>query len=175
MLFFFVFQEKIKFPIFLPQWPFSLFVGKACLSDRIFSEFFFACGLINLRGTFGNSFFTQKAAVWKTLPISVFHTAFWVKKEFLNVTRKLISAQAKKNSEKIRSLRQVFPTKRENGRSLSQKKWIFIYKIKGKIIVSVTVDPVAPLQNNTSQGQTFGKMKLKIKKRSKKKKTIVSL
>ena len=87
---------------------------------------------------FGNSFFTQKA-VWKTLLSSVFETVFWVKKEFPNVTHKLISPpqaktfsakirslwqvfsnlvsppQAKKNSGKIRSLRQVFATKGENG------------------------------------------------------------
>ena len=98
-----------KQPIFLSQWPFSLFVAKTCLSDRIFAEKFFACdGLINLWVTFGNSFFTQKA-VWKTLLSSVFETVFWVKKEFLNVTRKLISPrQAKKFSAKIRSLWQVF-------------------------------------------------------------------
>ena len=152
--FFFVFQEKIKFPIFLSQWPFSLFVAKTCLSDRIFPEFFFACGeltkfektchsdrifaenffacggLINLWVTFGNSFFTQKT-VTKTLLSNVFQTAFWVKKEFPNVTHKLISPpQAKKVSAKIRSLRQAFATKRK--RSLRQENWLFIYKNKWK-------------------------------------------
>ena len=52
-----------KQAIFLSQWPFSLFVGKTCLSNRIFSEMFFACGLINWRVTFGNSFFTQKSCL----------------------------------------------------------------------------------------------------------------
>ena len=101
---------------------------------------------------------------------SVFQTGFWVKKEFSNVTHKLISPpQAKKFSAKIRSLRQVFETKRK--RSLRQENWLFIYKKNGKIIVSVTVNSVASLQRNMSQWQTFGEMKLKIKK-TKKKKTI---
>ena len=97
----FTVTETIIFPflfvnkqlIFLSQWPFSLFVAKTCLSDRIFTQNFFACGgLINFWVTFGNSFFTQKA-VWKTPPRngSVFETVFWVKREFPNVTRKLIS------------------------------------------------------------------------------------
>ena len=123
---FFVFQEKIKFPIFLSQWPFSLFVGKTCLSDRIFPEKFFACsGLINLRVTFGNSFFTQKA-VWKTILSSLFQTAFWVKKEFPIVTRKLISLpQAKTFSGEIRSLRQVFPNlvSPPQAKTISGKIW----------------------------------------------------
>jgi hypothetical protein len=42
--FFFVFQEKIKFSIFLSIWPSSLFVAKTCLSDRIFPQIFVACG-----------------------------------------------------------------------------------------------------------------------------------
>jgi len=47
--------------IFLSEWPFSLFVEKTCLRDRISLEIVFACGgLINLRITFGNSFSTQK-------------------------------------------------------------------------------------------------------------------
>ena len=67
---------KINNLIFLSQWPFSLFVGKTCLSDRIFLEIFFTYGwLINLWVTFGNSFFTQKA-VWTTLLSSVFQTTF---------------------------------------------------------------------------------------------------
>ena len=185
--FFFVFQEKIKFPIFLSQWPFSLFVAKTCLSDRIFPEFFFACGgltkfektchsdrifaenffacggLINLRVTFGNSFFTQKH-VSKTLLSSVFQTGFWVKKEFPNVIYKLISPpQAKECSAKIRSLRQVFATKRKNGH-WDRKIGCLFTKKNGKIIVSVTANSVAPLQKNMSQWQTFGEMKLKIKK-----------
>ena len=62
-----------KQPIFLSQWPFSLF-AKICLSDRIFPENFFACGgLTNLWVTFRNYFFTQKT-VWKTLLSSVFDT-----------------------------------------------------------------------------------------------------
>ena len=130
-----------KQPIFLFQWPFSLFVGKTCISDSIFPEIFFACGgltkfkktchsdrifaetfsafsgLINLRVAFRNSFFSQKT-VSKTLPLlsGVFQTAFWVKKEFPNVTQKSISPpQATKNSAKIRLLRHVFGTNRENG------------------------------------------------------------
>ena len=85
-----------KQPILLSQWPFSLFVAKTCLSDRICAEYSFACGgLINLWITFRNSFFTQKA-VWKTLLSSFFETVFWVKKEFPNVTRKLISPPKRK-------------------------------------------------------------------------------
>ena len=169
-VFFFVFQEKIKFPIFLSQWPFSLFVAKTCLSDRIFPEFFFACGgLINLRVTFGNSFFTQKTAS-KTLLSSIFQTAFWAKKEFPNVIHKLISPpQAKKMFCKNTVAETSFRDE-ERKRSLRQENWLFIYKKKnGNIIVSVTVNSVAPLQKNMSQWQTFGEMKLKIKKTKKKK------
>ena len=69
-----------KQPIFLSQWPFSLFVAKTCLSDRIFSEIFFDCGgLTNLWVTFRNYFFTQKT-VWKTLLSSVFDTFLSQKK-----------------------------------------------------------------------------------------------
>ena len=178
-VFFFVFQEKIKFPIFLSQWPFSLFVAKTCLSDRIFPEFFFACGgltkfektchsdrifaekffacgrLINLRVTFGNSFFTQKT-LSNTLLSSVFQTAFWVKKEFPNVTHKLISSpQAKNFCVKIRSLRQVFATKRENGH-WDRKIGCLFTKKNGKIIVSVTVNSGAPLQKNVSVTHIWG-------------------
>ena len=42
-------------------------------------------------------------------------------------------------------------------------------KKNGKIIVSVTVNSVAPLQKKTSQWRTFGEMKLKIKKLKQKK------
>ena len=59
----------------------------------------------------------------------------------------------------------------ERKRSLRQKNWLFIYKKKWKDNVSVTVNSVAPLHKKTSQSQTFGEMKLKIKK-TKKKKTI---
>ena len=52
----------------------------------------------------------------------------------------------------------------ERKRSLRQKNWLFIYKKNGKIIVSVAVN-----LKNTSQRQTFGEMKLKIKKMKKKK------
>ena len=78
------------------------------LSQRplFFSEIVFACGrLINWRVTFGNSFFHSKSCL-KDIS-SVFQTAFWVKKEFPNGTRQLISPpQAKIFSGKIRSLRQ---------------------------------------------------------------------
>ena len=121
-------------------------------------------------------------------------TLLWVKKEFPNVTRKIISSpqaknfrekirslwqvfsilvsppQAKKHLGKIRSLRQVSVTKRENGHwdrriGCLKKKQI------GEINVSVTVNSVASLQKNMPQWQTFGEMKLKIKK-TKQKKTI---
>ena len=139
---------------------------KTCLSDRIFPGNFFACGrLINLRVTFG-ILFTQKA-VWKTPLSSVFQTAFWVKKEFPNVTYKLISPpQAKKYGrwDKFSRRREKTVTETEKLVVYLQKKW--------KIIVSVTVNSVALLQKNTSQWQTFREMKLKIKK-TKKKKTIL--
>ena len=158
-----------KQPIFLSQWPFSLF-AKTCLSDRIFPEIFFASsGWLIYELHLGILFLLKKVS--KTLLSSVFQTVFWVKKEFPNVTHKLISPpQAKKFWVKIRSLRQVFATKRENGH-WDRKIGCLFKKKNEKIIVSVTVNSVAPLQKNMSQWQTFGEMKLKIKK-TKKTKTI---
>jgi len=60
-----------------------------------------------------------------------FGNSFCVEKEFPNVIRKLINPpQAKTISREIRSLRQVFSTKRENGHSdrkisclVIKKKW----------------------------------------------------
>ena len=158
---FFVFHEKIKFSIFLSQWPFSLFVTKTCLSDRIFPEFFFAwgwltkfektchsdsifsenffaCGgLIILRVTFENSFFTQKV---------VGQTTFWVKKEFPNVTHKLISQpQVKKFREKYGRW-DKFSRRKEKTVPKTKKLGCLFTKKNGKIIVLVTVNSVVSLQ-----------------------------
>ena len=102
-------------------------------------------------------FFTQKT-VSKTLLSSVFRTAFWVKKEFPNVTHKLISPpQAKKFSAKYGRW-DKFSRRRENGH-WDRKIGCLFTKKNGKIIVSVTVNSVASLQKNMSQWQTFGDKK----------------
>ena len=102
-------------------------------------------------------FFFHSKTCLKDTTSSVFEICFWVKKEFPNVTRKLISPpqakkisakmrslwqvfsnlvsppQAKKNSGKIRSLRQVFATKRENGHwDRKIRNLIFSWKTKKK-------------------------------------------
>ena len=148
VFFFFVFQEKIKFRIFLSQCPFSLFVGKACLSDRIFSENFFVCG------------------GWLLYKLH-WGTAFWVKKEFPNVTHKVMSPLQRKNFWIKYGRWDKFSRRREKVVTETEKFVGYLQKNR-KIIVSVTVISAAPLQKNTSQWQTFGEMKLKIKKRRKK-------
>ena len=122
LFFLFRFQEKIKFPIFLSQWPFSLFIGKTCLSDCVFSGFFFAC-------------------------------AGFIKFEKICLSDRIFS--------------QIFLGK--NTVTETEKLVIYLQKKNGKIIVSGTVNSVALLQKNTSQWQTFGEMKLKIKKNEEKK------
>ena len=116
------------------------------LSQRpYFCRTFFACGgLINLRVTFGNSFFTQKA-VWKTLLSSVFETVFLVKKEFPNVTRKLISPpQAKKNSGENTVAETSFRDE-ERKRSLRQKNLKFNFFLKNE--KKKTIVPPNPYGN----------------------------
>ena len=173
LFFFFSFSKKKLISIFLSQWPLSLFITKTCLSDRIFPEMFFAWGgLTKFEETCHSDRIFPKnfspAAGWLIYELHL-GILFSLKKEFPNVTHKLISQpRVKKISRKIRSLRQVFPTKRENGH-WDRKIRLFILQKYGKIIVSVTVNSVAPLQKNMSQWQTFGKMKLKIKKTKKKK------
>jgi len=74
-----------------------------------------------------------------------------VKKEFPNVTHKLINPpQAKKISAKMRSLRQLFTTT-EKTVTATGKLVVYLQKQNGKIIVSVTVNSVAPLQKDMSQ------------------------
>ena len=168
--FFSIFKKKLNFQFF-------------CLSDRFLSSsrklvtatvflpkmFSPAAGWLIYELHLG-ILFSLKKTVSKTLLSSVFQTAFWVKKEFPNVTRKVISPpQAKKMFSKNMVAETSFRDE-ERKRSLTQENWLFIYKKKnGKIIVLVTVNSVAPLQKNMSQWQTFGEMKLKIKKTKKKK------
>ena len=88
----------------------------------------------------------------------VFQTTFLVKKEFQNVTRKLVSLpQAKKLWGNIRSPRQVFLSKRENGHWDRKVGCLFTKKKKGKIIVSVTVNSFAPSKKIRLSDRHLGK------------------
>ena len=126
--FFSFFKKKLNFQFFCLSDRF-LSSSRKLVSVTVFSPNFFSptAGWLIYELHLG-IFFSLKKTVSKTLS-SVFQTAFWVKKEFPNVTHKLISPpQAKKFSAKIRSLRQVFATKRKQ--SLRQENCLFIYKKK---------------------------------------------
>ena len=97
-------------------------IEKTCHSDRIFAEKVFRLRRTDWFTSYIWEFFFHS----KTLLSSVFQISFLSKKEFPNVTHKLISpSQAKTFSAKIRSLWQVFAKITETGKLVVylQKKW----------------------------------------------------